>query len=332
MRPADDDAHRLGLGLATLLMAIQLTERESDERRRARKQAVLHDKWGVLRAAFRDDLEQFQGYGGSGPAVRQLLDAFTDVTTSWTSGQRRALLVDALMADPFAPYELKVAVEHTEEAIGMLADALGLDGTDTTRLWEVHEAALTAYRPSRWRRPGQKVTTVPALTTGEFVLPPPPGSTADTIPDDVLDSDHHLALLGGGCLSATDAGMAGGLWLTAAPAGGADDRVRHLLALELAQIRTELVKVQMSHALIVTPGHAGDMSTPTVLAALDHLHEGVTSQLDEQRERNDEDAPRIRLLQEVLRAVELTRAGVEQVRDAGAAGPATATPAPQPAT
>jgi len=334
MRPADDHAYRLGLGLATLLMAIQLTDREADERRRERKQQVLHDKWAVLRTAFPDDLAQFQGYGGSGPAVRQLVDAFADATSSWTPGQRSALLVDVLMADAFAPYELKVAVDDADDAIRMLAEALGLDETGTARLWEVWNEALTAYRPSRWRRPDHRVKNIPALSTGEFVLPPPPGSNGDAMPDDVLGSDHHLALLAGGSLSATDVTMAGGLWLAdrGADRDGDGDRVRRLLALELAQARTELVKLQMSHALIVAPGDAEVTTTASVLEALDDLRGGVVSQLDEQRERNDDDAPRIRILSELVRAIELAHANVEQMRDTAAPEPPATAPAPQPAT
>lgn len=341
MRPADDHAYRLGLGLATLLMAIQLTEKEADERRRERKQSVLYDKWNVLRTAFPEDLDQFQGYGGSGPSVRQLVDTFADVTSAWTPGHRRALLVDVLMGDAFAPYELRVAVDDADEAIRMLAEALGLDELDTERLWEVWNEALTAYRPSRWRRPDHKVKSIPALTTGELVLPPPPGSNGDAMPDDVLDSEHHLALLAGGSLSATDMAMAGGLWLTdrrvdvADDTGGdqgGNDRVRRLLTLELAQARTELVKLQMSHALIVAPGHTDDATTASVLEALDHLRDGVTSQLGEQRERNDDDAPRIRILQEIVRAIELAHTNVEQVREAVATEQPGTAPAPQPAT
>ena len=341
MRPADDHAHRLALGLATLLMAIQLTEKEADERRRERKQSVLYDKWNVLRTAFPEDLDQFQGYGGSGPSVRQLVDTFAGVTSAWTPGHRRALLVDVLMGDAFAPYELRVAVDDADEAIRMLAEALGLDELDTERLWEVWNEALTAYRPSRWRRPDHKVKSIPALTTGEFVLPPPPGSNGDAMPDDVLDSEHHLALLAGGSLSATDAAMAGGLWLadrrvdvaddTGGDQGG-NDRVRRLLTLELAQARTELVKLQMSHALIVAPGHTDDATTASVLEALDHLRDGVTSQLGEQRGRNDDDALRIRILEEIVRAIELAHTNVEQVREAAATEQPGTAPAPQPAT
>jgi hypothetical protein len=175
------------------------------------------------------------------------------------------------------------------------------------------------------------------LSTGEFVRPPPPGSNGDAMPDDVLASDHHLALLAGGSLSATDVTMAGGLWLTDREADGDGDEgggdcVRRLLALELAQARTELVKLQMSHALIVAPGDAEVTTTASVLEALDDLRDGVVSQLDEQRERNDDDAPRIRTLSELVRAIELAHANVEQMRDSTAPEPSATAPAPQPAT
>jgi hypothetical protein len=333
MRSADDHAYRLGLGLATLLMAIQLTEKETDERRRDRKQSVLHEKWSVLRAACRDELEEFQGYGGSGPSVRQLTDRFAAATASWSPTQQRTLLVDVLMGDAFAPYELKVEVEDADEAIRLLAGPLGLDEHGTARLWEVWNDALTAYRPSRWRRPDHRVKNIPALTTGEFVLPPAPAETGDAIPADVLGSDHHRALLGGGSLSIGDVSMAGGLWLAVPRDDAAEDnRCRRLLALEVAQARVELVKLQMSHALVIQPGHAERTTTALVLDALETLRADVQAQLDQQRERNDEDALRIRTLEEIVHAVELTHTNVVRARDAAAAAPSAAAPAPQPAT
>lgn len=318
MRPVDDDAYRLGLGLASLLMAIHLAERETDDRRRARKHAVLLAKWDVVRTTFPDALADLQGYGGTGPSVKQLLGTFAAVTAPWSDEQRRTLLVDALMGDPFAPYELQVAVEDVDEAIGLLAGALGLDDLGTARLWDVWNDALEAYRPSRWRRPDPRRKAIPALMTHAFVLPPAPGDD-EGVPHP-HGSAHRRALLSGGALAADDPALAGGLWLVAAtgdrPAMPVDDRVHRLLALELGDARAELVKVQMSHALVVEPDDVDGTVTAAVLAGLDELGAQVAACLDVERERNDDDAPRIRRLQELTRALDLARSNVERVRQA----------------
>ena len=337
MRPVDDRAYRLGLGLATLLIAIQLADKESDERRHARKHAVLSDKWTVLRATFREELAHLQGYGGTGPSVRQLADTFADVTSPWTADRRRRLLIDVLMGDPFAPYELKVAVSDADAALGALARPLGLDEAEIGDLWRVWSAARAAYRPSRWRRPDGTATSIPALTTGEFVLPPAPGEAAraDGAPD-VLTSDHHMALLAGGALSATDATMAGGLWLVdpTGPDGAVREpaeRARMLLALDVAQARAEVVKLQMSYTLVVQPGHVPGVSPAVATAELRAVRDRVVAHLDAEQERNDEHARRVRTLEELVRALDMAAAHLEQAADSRTV-PAKPTPAPHPAT
>ncbi len=334
------DAHmyRLGLGLATLLMAIQLTEKEPDERRRARKQSVLQEKWAVLRSTFPDELADLQGYGGTGPSVRQLTAAFERATGPWSAARRRALLIDVLMGDPFAPYELKVSVEHAQNAVHSVAVPIGLDDDEITRLWLVWNDALTAYRPSRWRKPDQTSKNIPALTTGELVLPPPRAdTTSGGASADALASDHNLALLAGGSLSASDVEMAGGMWLVAPqPEDEPAAAARRLLALELANARTELVKLQMSHALVVQPGLADAVTTGAVIEALGAIHARVAGQLDAERERNDDDAQRIRTLQEMLNAIQLAEEQIERAAAAATASSGTTEDirrtAPEPAT
>jgi hypothetical protein len=321
MRRAADNAYRLGLGLATLLMAIQLAEKEADERRHARKQSVLAEKWAVLRTTFPDELAELQGYGGTGPSMRQLVTAFEQATGPWPADRRRALLIDVLMGDPFAPYELKVSVEDARHAVDTVAVPLGLDETEIEQLWLVWNDALMTYRSSRWRKPDHRVKNIPALTTGELVLPP---ARADALADgesaDALADDHNLALLSGGSLSAQDVGMAAAMWLVVA-----DDRAhpewsdRQLLALPLASARNELVKAQMAHTLIIEPGLADGIATSTLIAALDRIRAEVDARLRAERDRNEDDAQRVRTMEALLAAVELTRDRIQQSQTSPAA-------------
>ncbi len=338
MPRTDDHSYRLGLGLATLLTAIQLTEKEFDQRRHARKQSVLEEKWAVLRSTFPDELADLQGYGGTGPSVRQLVAAFDRATSTFGAALRRALLIDVLIGDPFAPYELRISVDHAREAMRAIATPLGLDADEIDRLWEVWNDTLAAYRPSRWRRPDAKVKHIPALTTGEFVLPPPRVETSGNgTSAHALASGHNLALLAGGSLSASNVEMAGGMWLVAErPDDDPLHAARRLLALDLASARAELVKLQMSHALVVQRGLAAPFTTTTVVRALDAIHARISRQLDTERERNDDEAQRLRTLQEILHAIELARDHVERAAASAtaAAGSADDVPraAPEPAT
>lgn len=315
MQRIEQRAYRLGLGLATLLVAIQLSDREADERRHARKQSVLAEKWTVLRTAFPDELVDLQGYGGTGPSVRQLLAAFEAAIGAWPVEQRRALLIDVLMGDPFAPYELKIAVDDARDAIRTIAVPLGLDETEIGQLWQVWDDALAAYRPSRWRRSDHRVKRIPALTTGEPVGPPPEVDPADDGgADDVLASDHNLALLAGGSLSVADTTMAGGMWLLTPPGpDGHEQPSRQLLALPLAGARAELVKAQMAQALIIEPGHRDGCATDGVVDTLETLCDDIAERLDAERERNEDDAVRIRTIEALLRAVVRTHDRVRHI-------------------
>ena len=329
MHRVDDDAYRLALGLATMLLAIGQTDREADERRHARKVAVVVEKWEVLRSTFPAELDDLQGYGGTGPSVRQLADALRATIQPWPAAPRRLLLIDVLMGDPFAPYELKVPVDDAVDTIRGLTEVLRLDTADLDTAWRVWSDASMAYRPSRWRRPNAKVKQIPALITDEFVLPPVPIDAAEDVGVGASDidggtatplSEHHLALLSGGSLSGRDTALAGGLWLAAvdqdADAAAGTERAHRLLTMPLAQTRTELVKLAMSHTLVVRPGHVTTTTTTMVLGALGQLHIAVDDQLHAEQARNDEDAPRIRALHEVLRAIDVARVHVEQARDA----------------
>lgn len=316
MRRADDNSYRLGLGLATLLMAIQLAEKEIDERRRTRKQSVLTEKWTVLRTTFPDQLVDLQGYGGTGPSLRQLVAAFEQATGTWPADQRRALLIDVLMGDPFAPYELKVAVDDARQAVHTVAVPLGLDEAEISQLWLVWNDALTTYHPSRWRKPDHRVKHIPALSTDEFVLPPPRAEATDAAAStDAQANDHNLALLAGGSLSASDARKAGAMWLLAPASDAPDDPMppgRQLLALPLASARGELVKAQMAHTLIVEHGLVDGVTPTTVARALDRTRTDVGAQLSAEQDRNDDDAPRVRTIEAVLAALDLTRDRVQQ--------------------
>lgn len=326
MQRVDDDAYRLALGLATMQLASQLTELEADEQRRARKVAVIAEKWEVLRSTFPVELDTLQGYGGTGPSVRQLADAYRTATEEWPTAHRRLLLIDVVMGDPFAPYELKVSVDDATTAVRQLAEPLGLDAAELDTVWHVWSDALMAYRPSRWRRPNGKVKQIPALAPADFVPPPAPPEPHGEVgrPDDEAAApalgEHHLALISGGSLSGAEPDRAGGLWLAeigpVVADGGDDERVRRLLALPLSQARTELVKLAMAHALVVCPDLVDTTTTTTVLGALGQLHLAVDDRLMAEQMRNDERAPRIRALEEVLRAVHVARNHVEQVRDA----------------
>ena len=315
---AGDHAYRFGLSLATLLIAEQLAENESDEERRQRKQMVITDKWALLRDTFRAELDELHGYGGTGPSVRQLTTIFAQTTAGWPADQRQLLLIDLITADAFAPYELKVSAGDLREAIGHIAAGLVLSDSYSAALFAAWDDALRAYRPSRWKQvmaPGGTLT--PVLATGG----PDPATASALISSAGLTNGaattHGIALLGGGSFAVGGAGMAGGLWLVTTTTGESRGPLPGggfgVLRLGQTQLRSELVKLQLSYRMVVLGDGTPIASADDVRDALARIHDELRQHLEAERRLNDDDAQRIRDVESTLQAVDIARSSVDGV-------------------
>lgn len=302
--------YRFSLSLASLLIAGQLADTEADEQRRARKQTVAQEKWSLLRNTFPRDLGELHGYGGTGPAVRQLTQAFEHVTRHWPLEQRWMLLIDLVMSDPFAPYGLKVTITDFRSAVATIATALDL-GDEHTELLDTWNETLRSYSPSRWRTAiTPNVLTPFALSTSG----PDPITAARLVATAGLDATtttasgvaHDVALLGGGSLSLGGSGLAAGMWLVttdAATDAALPDGGIELLALGPAQARVELVKLQLNFRLVVRYERSETVTADDLAMALARIADDLQTQLELERRVNDDDAPRIIEIETILNDV-----------------------------
>lgn len=292
MHTVDDSEYQLALGLATQLAAVHLTEAEADDDRRVRRQTVVSEKWALLRDTFRHNLHALQGYGGSGPSLRQLGDALADVVRAWRPAERTMLVIDRLEGDPFAPYEFRVDATAVRAAVTAIARVLGVPDERLAVAFAASGAAHRLHRPTRFRLlrgAAQAETSAvdrPALPVGV--------DPADTRP---------LALLGGGSLSVHGERFAGGLWLLDGPEPD-------LWELTVAQTRTELIKLAVSHEVIVIAGLRDATTTADVIGALVAVENLLEQQRERERQRNDDDARSLRDLDDTLRAVATHRAAL----------------------
>ncbi|HSK89814.1 MAG TPA: hypothetical protein VK875_00740 [Euzebyales bacterium] len=301
MARADDLDYRFSLCVASLVMAEQLAETEPDEQRRTRKQTVAQEKWSLLRDTFPTQLGELHGYGGTGPALRQLTQVFEEVTRPWPPDQRWALLVDLIMSNVFAPYELKVPSDELCEALRTVSDCLEL-GDDHDHLVATWEDALRAYRPPRW-----KAVIAPATTGAVAPTSGPDPATAAALAtaarlEGPAAGAHGVALLAGGSLGFGGTDLASGRWIMTVPSdadailpgGGLG-----LLALGPAHARVELLKLQLSCRLVLQ--HGWSSATPDdVVDALVRVSADLHAQLDIERRVNDDDAQRLKDIKAVL--------------------------------
>lgn len=300
-----DDTHLLGLGLSTMLVAAHLVEGEADDRRRTRKAAVLGEKWSALRDRFPVALRELQGYGGSGPSLRQLTDTLSSVTRRWPLAQRSLLLIDLLLGNPFAPSQLRVSPTDLRATVDVVAEALGLDDGQRTALAAAYDDALRMHRPGRLRR--LRAAGAGAVTFDASRIP---GSqvAVGPVPD---DEARHRLLLGGGTPGADDVAFAAGMWLLPR-AAAADRRARpRLVHLSAARTGIELMKLQMAQTLVIVPQLLDDVRPTDVVGALAACEDELERELDVERARNDDDAARIVTLEEQRLRVRATRHAVD---------------------
>jgi hypothetical protein len=310
-----DHDHRFCLSLATLVMSEQLTDAEPNEQRRQRKRTVAQRKWEALRRTFPDDLGELLGYGGTGPALRQLTHVLAQRAAGWSPVQRGLLLVDLVMSDVFAPYELKVPTNDFADAVRNVAAALELPD-ESEALLAAWNDVLRAHRPRRWRTViapstmnASTLTTSgpdPAVATALAAAAGLTGASADA---------QGVALLAGGSLSIGGSALAGGLWLVIAPPdGGPLPSGGHgLLLLGPAQARVELIKLQLSAWLVVHCGLADGPTTADVIDGLASVGDDLATQLDVERRVNDDDASRITGIEGMMHAVDDVRRQIGHV-------------------
>lgn len=316
MRRVDDSEYRFSLSLASLLIAEQLVDSEPDEARRTRKQNVAQEKWSLLRNTFSRDLGDLHGYGGTGPGLRQLLQAFEHIARRWPLEQRWMLLIDLVMSDPFAPYGLRVTINDFREAVGTIATALDL-GEDHAELLDTWHEILRSYSPSRWKT----VMALSSLTTSAlWTSGPDPVAAAAVATAAGLEGPaataHGVAMLGGGSLSLGGSDLAAGMWLlstdaepaTVLPGGGTG-----LLALGPAQARVELVKLQLNFRLVIRNGRSDSVTGNDLTRALDRIADGLRTQLELELRVNDDDAPRISDIEAVRADVDAAARMVDEV-------------------
>ena len=317
MRRVDDSEYRFSLSLASLLIAEQLADSEPDETRRTRKQNAAQEKWSLLRNTFSRDLGDLHGYGGTGPAVRQLIQAFEHITRRWPLEQRWMLLIDLVMADPFAPYGLRVTINDFREAVGTVATALDL-GEDHAELLDIWHEILKSYSPSRWKT----VIALSSLTTSAlWTNGPDPVAAAAVAAAAGLDGPaataHGVAMLGGGSLSLGGSDLAAGMWLLSTDdepgpvlSGGGGIG---LLALGPAQARVELVKLQLNFRLVIRNGRSDSVTGHDLTSALDRIADDLRTQLELELRVNDDDAPRISDIEVVRADVDAAARMVDEV-------------------
>lgn len=226
---------------------------------------------------------------------------------------RLSFLIELYFLDPFAPYTLKYRDRVRREALRRVAVLMGNDKTSIRRIKKTGEEALKSHSKQNWAKVGLiGIGAAVAMGIGGFMAAPLLGAAlgAGAGLAGAAATAHGLALLGGGALAAGGAGMAGGMWLVAG-AGAALGAVAgsggvKLFQLGADQARGELVKLQVTFKLTLLQNQADQAKAQAVVENLARQAEELKQKVEEERQLNDDNARRVKDLEDTLEALEET--------------------------
>jgi hypothetical protein len=297
---------------ALLFLAAETAYHEKDRDRREKMRRILDMKRRMLDEGHPGLLDDF----ASNYDLPKLLD------DEMHEFQSTALVVDLAFVDPFFPYELKYSEQDFEAALRALAAGLQLKPDVVDRVKETRKDALRVHRNVAWLKVAAIGLSGLVVVGGiGFLAAPILGGTIGAAAglQGAAATSFGLSLLGGGSLAAGGMGMAGGLWIVAG-AGAAAGLIgaggsAALLELGAAQVKTELVKLQVTYKMAVLDNHAQMGRAQEYIKQLHRRRDEVSATLNEERQLNDRNSKRIKELEAILSAIENSIGWMEEKRE-----------------
>jgi len=284
-------------------LAQQLTQLETDDARKKRKQRVVEKKTELLLATYPDQLK--------GRETAQFSALPSRLGRHEDEDMRRMLLIDLTFSDPFAPYELRFKKTDMDKALGTVAKTLGLSPADVAAIRATQSAAARAHIAHKaLKTAAVGATAAVILGTGAFFAAVAIGTAIGAAAglSGVAASNFGLALLGGGSLAAGGMGMAGGLAVVtgvgAAAGFGGVSGAMVMMEIGAARSKAELIKLQVTYKEVLLRNQADAAKAQAVVKDLAAQHEELRERLDEERTLNDKNATRVKELEDTIEAVE----------------------------
>lgn len=278
---------------ASLLAAV-----ESDADREKKKRHNVDEKMRVLATVGVPV--------APGVEASQLCSLLSERLSSWTEVKRTALLIDVAFAAPFAPYELNVSKEDQRAQLRALCPALGLAPERADQVLDSIAAARRAHRQIAWGKIAMSaVLGGVVVAAGGYAAAPLIAAHLGVAAglSGAAAVSHGLALLGGGSLAAGGAGIAGGMTLLSVGGGAvgglAFGGASALWSAGYAAALSELVKLQVSYKEVLLRTQLRCLQASDVIEELLRQRDELKVKLDEERDRNDVGAARVKDLERI---------------------------------
>lgn len=298
--PEHDRSYELVVSKAGLAMAGGIAEREDSESRTERMQRVVVLQRDILGDEFQD-VSQAQRDRPLGEDFAQL-----------SRGRARTCLIDLAFDDPFAPYEFSYDKDYFWQALADVAvHAESIEDSFVNDLRHTRRSAMKAHRSLDLKKlivlggGGLLVGLAGGAALAPFVGAAI-GSSAGLY--GAAATLHGLATIGGGAVAAGGLGVAGGTWLVAgagaAGAAGVASTVNLLRQLSAESAEVELIKFQVTYALVVKPGLAEDIDQTSAITAVVEAYVKLGAVIEDEKGLNDPKSDRIGRLKAIRGATD----------------------------
>lgn len=303
------------LSAAQIGVISELASLEGAPTRRRKKEAVLERKKQLFRDTFKtvditgDSAEEFLG----------------TIPKDYPSHKARLVLIELVMANPFAPYELKFKAHDKRNALESVVPYLGLSPEDIVSTEKSVKEARAAHTKLAWGKIlviGTVGTVV--LAAGGWILAPVIGGAlgAGASLSGAAAVSHGLAILGGGPIAAGGAGMAGGTWLVTgvgaaagATVGGGGSLLYNLGRHTMAQ---EVWKLQVTFKEVLLRQDQDVLKAQNVIIELRNRQKELEESLAEEQKLNEARSHHIKELKEMIKFVKQSIEWMEKEQAAAA--------------
>lgn len=285
----DPNTYGFFLAESVLFLADKLKEMEKNTARKKKKEAVVQEKYTLLRKSFSIQL-----------VAANQNHAYADIIKeSWDPATQKKFFIDLAFSNPFAPYELKFSSKDFEIVLEQYGFQIGILQNETQSILKTKSDVLKSQKKINWKQiAALGVGGAGILATGGYFFAPILGSALGSAAglSGAAATAHGLALLGGGSLAMGGAGMAGGIWLVTG-AGAALGTVagggKLLHELGAATVQGELIKLQTTFKELYLPAHDESDDSEIVIVKLKNDLIKMKEKLAVERKLNEENSNRI---------------------------------------
>ncbi len=297
MQESAKNEYSEAIALGNYFMVEKLMELEQKKKRKEKKKNVYNEKGKLILETYEGDKNNIIDKTNRQNLLCNLVK----------EDQRATYLIDLAFTSPFAPYELKFKKEDFKKALLYMSSLLSQDFDIVDDILKNQQEALKSHKKIEWAKIiAFGVGGLLIFAWGGWLMAPAIGTAIGTAAglSGAAATSHGLAILGGGALSISGWGMAGGMWVVTGAGGFIGASILGgsplLLQLGAAQARVEILKLQVTYKTVFVVNQAHHYMIEKSIDKLVNMKKEIMKELVKEENLNDKSSKRIKDIKETL--------------------------------